>query len=136
MRYLASLILTLFALIVPTHAAVPLVEIYTIPGCTGCNLAKAMFDGKGIPYKEINLQGRRDLYLEMKQRVYAQMAPSDRRDLSESMTVPRIFISGKYIGNYSDLNDATLDKLVTQNKSNPNDKSADPAIQTDKNDES
>lgn len=133
MRYLASLILSLFALIAPSQATAAKVEIYTIPGCPGCNSAKDLLSENKIPFEEINLQGRRDLYLQMKQRVYAQVDVSERRSLNESMTVPRIFINGKYIGNYSDLNGATIDKLVAQNKSTPNDNSADPALPTDKN---
>jgi glutaredoxin 3 len=114
MRYLTTLALTLVTVFSPIYASVqsekPLtkVEIYTIPGCMGCNLAKGMFDDRKIPYQEISLQGRRDLYAEMKRRVGG--------DQESTMTVPRIFINGKYIGGYSELNGGDLDKLVSANK--------------------
>jgi len=82
-----------------THAAMPApsltVEIYTIPGCMGCAIAKSLLEDQGIPYKEISLQGRPDLYAEMKRRAGGNP--------EESMTVPRVFINGKYIGGLSAL---------------------------------
>jgi len=140
MRYLASLVFILFALSnpAPTQAelAAPslpqVVEIYTIPGCFGCGSAKSKFEDRGIPYIEISLKGRPDLYRQMKERVYSQMEQSTRRSMEESMTVPRIFIKGKYIGAYGDLDDAKLDKLAAQLQSN----STTTANQPSKNDES
>ena len=146
MRHLTYLLLIISALTNPSSAnpvlqtssnnSSVLVEIYTIPGCGGCGRAKAMFDDRSIPYKEISLAGRRDLYRQMKERAYAQMAPSERRPMEESMTVPRIFINGKYIGGYSDLDGAMLDKLNSQAKPVVLESSEDTASQNSKKSES
>lgn len=109
MRYLVSLIVALFALNGSGYANssnvtnIP-IEIYTIRGCFGCERAKSMFSERGLSYREISLNGRPDLYAEMKRRAGG--------NLQESMTVPRIFINGKYIGGYSDIDSSMLDKLV------------------------
>lgn len=135
MRYLTALILTFFAFIAPTQAAVPIVDIYTIPGCPGCELAKSMFEKKGILVNDISLQGRRDLYKQMKERVFASMPPSERGSLEDSMSVPRIFINGKYIGGYGDLNSDDLDKLKNNNQPIPSNNPTDTTQQADKNEE-
>lgn len=99
--YLPVFLVAIMTLLTPGYAATPIpgpnVEVYTIPGCIGCEMAKSLLEERGIRYKEISLQGRRDLYAEMKRRAGA--------DPEESLTVPRIFINGKYIGGYSDLRD-------------------------------
>lgn len=121
MRYITTFIFSLFIFTLSASAAVK-VEIYTIPGCFGCGAAKSKFEDRGIPYTEINLQGRRDLYVQMKQRVFAALPSNERGSLEDSMTVPRIFINGKYIGGYGDLDSATLDKIAAEmnNTSTPN----------------
>jgi glutaredoxin 3 len=110
MRYFLPVILALMTFLTPSRAAIPAVqvEIYTIPGCMGCDSAKSLLDEKGIPYQEISLQGNRVRYAEMKARA------GGRQD--ESMTVPRIFINGKHIGGYSDLRNMDLDNLMGKEK--------------------
>lgn len=104
MRYLTLLFLVFSSLISSSYATPSniKVEIYTIPGCLGCGMAKSMLEDRGVPYTEINLQGRPDLYSQMKKR-----AGESQED---SLSVPRIFINGKHIGGYSQLGDA-LDQL-------------------------
>lgn len=66
------------------------VEIYSSGLCGYCMRAKALLDGKGVPYVEIGVDmdpGRRE---EMIQR-------SGRR------TVPQIFIGETHVGGYDDL---------------------------------
>lgn len=109
MRKTLTIFLSLVSFVTLSQGMTPNVEIYTIPGCLGCNLAKAMFADRHIPYKEISLQGRRDLYQEMKRRAGG--------DPESSMTVPRIFIQGKYIGGYSDLDASKLDILAASTSS-------------------
>jgi glutaredoxin len=146
MRHLAYLLFIISAITNPSLAKpvlqtsvnkpTVLVEIYTIPGCGGCGRAKAMFDDRSIPYKEISLAGRRDLYDQMKKRAYEQMPPSERRPMEESMTVPRIFINNKYIGGYSDLDGSMLDKLNSSAKPITLESSEDTASQNNKKSES
>lgn len=110
MRYLAPfwIVFMSFLAPVPAEAQNPSVEIYTIPGCSGCSMAKAKLEDRGVSYHEISLQGRPDLYAEMKRRVGGN--PED------SMTVPRVFINGKYAADLSGLDDA-LDQLASKGKS-------------------
>jgi glutaredoxin 3 len=109
MSYFAPFFLALTLFLTPTHAAISNVEIYTIPGCMGCGMAKSFFEARGIPYQEISLQGRRDLYAEMKRRAGGSQ--------EESMNVPQVFINGKHIGGYNDLSDDVL-KSFSQTPSN------------------
>jgi glutaredoxin len=117
MRYLVTVIFSLFTLISSTFASAPIqVEIYTIPGCPGCGMAKSFFEDRKIPYTEINLQGRRDLYRQMKERVNATLPDEERRPMEESMNVPKVFINGVYVPT-SQL-DEHLEKLTAQVKGN------------------
>ena len=84
------------------HPSKPEVVIYTIPGCFGCGLAKSMFEDRHIPYTEINLTGKPMVYRDM-------IAKAGGRK-----TVPQIFINGKHIGGYSDLNGSDLDDLAAK----------------------
>lgn len=119
MRYLTTVILSLFTLIASTLASTPMqVEIYTIPNCPGCGVTKSFFENRKIPYTEINLAGRRDLYRQMKERVYAALPANERRPMDEPMNVPKVFINGVYVPR-SQL-DEHLDKLTTQVKGNSN----------------
>ena len=66
------------------------IEIYTTRWCGYCVRAKALLDGKGIPYEEIALDDD----------------PAFRRRLEEltgGWTVPQILIDGKPIGGYTEL---------------------------------
>jgi glutaredoxin len=146
MRNFASLVILLFTIVTASQARIDTdaaaaptsqgVEIYTIPGCFGCGSAKSMFEDRGIPFTEISLKGRPDLYRQMKERVYSQMEKDARGSMEDIMTVPRIFIQGKYIGGFGDLDGATLDKLAAQLKSNSAPASPSAANQSSTNDES
>ena len=66
------------------------IEIYTTRWCGYCVRAKALLDGKGIPYEEISLDDD----------------PAFRRRLEEltgGWTVPQILIDGTPIGGYTEL---------------------------------
>jgi glutaredoxin 3 len=66
------------------------IEIYTTRWCGYCVRAKALLDGKGIPYEEIALDDD----------------PAFRRRLEEltgGWTVPQILIDGTPIGGYAEL---------------------------------
>jgi glutaredoxin len=119
MNYLISSILALILCAFPINATTPQpsVEIYTIPSCPGCESAKSTLDSRNIPYTEISLYGRRDLYRQMKERVNAALPASERRPLEDSMTVPKIFIDGEYVP-YSQL-DEYLDKSLAKNYAKP-----------------
>ena len=67
-----------------------IVEIYTQPWCPYCERAIALFDRKGVAYREIN-------------------APHGTTERHEAMarsgrsSVPQIFIDGRHIGGCDDL---------------------------------
>ena len=66
------------------------VQMYTTRWCGYCVRAKALLDGRGIPYEEISLDDD----------------PAFRRNLFEltgGWTVPQILIDGKPIGGYTEL---------------------------------
>ena len=66
------------------------IQIYTTRWCGYCVRAKALLDGKSIPYDEIRLDDdpdfRRSLF-----------------DLTGGWTVPQILIDGTPIGGYTEL---------------------------------
>jgi glutaredoxin 3 len=72
----------------PTRVA--RVHMYTTAWCGYCVRAKALLDGKGIEYDEINL----DDDPHFRQRLL---------DLTGGWTVPQILIDGKPIGGYTEL---------------------------------
>lgn len=74
----------------------PKIEIYTQWGCGYCYRAKALLDGKGVAYDEIDVTGGGPRRQEMVAR-----APGSR-------TVPQIFIGGVHVGGSDDL--AALDR--------------------------
>jgi glutaredoxin 3 len=66
------------------------VQMYTTRWCGYCVRAKALLDGRGIPYEEISLDDD----------------PAFRRNLFEltgGWTVPQILIDGRPIGGYTEL---------------------------------
>ena len=66
------------------------VQMYTTRWCGYCVRAKALLDGRGIPYEEISLDDD----------------PAFRRNLFEltgGWTVPQILIDGVPIGGYTEL---------------------------------
>ncbi len=73
----------------------PKIEIYTTGWCPYCQAAKALLDGKGADYEEINADTpeTRDAMV---------VRAHGRR------TVPQIFIDGQHIGGYDDM--AALDR--------------------------
>jgi glutaredoxin 3 len=105
MRFVAPFLFAFIAMFSPTNAEIqgeakPKVVIYTIPNCPGCSWAKSFFNTRGIPFEEIDIKGRPDLYREMK--------------LDESMTVPRIFVNGKHLGSSTNLSDDSLKALMSE----------------------
>ncbi|AAV86942.1 glutaredoxin [Anaplasma marginale str. Dawn] len=66
------------------------VLIYTKVPCPYCTRAKALFNKKNVPFKEIDITDNPEAMREMVER-------SGRR------TVPQIFIDGKSIGGCDDL---------------------------------
>ena len=66
------------------------VRIYTTAWCGYCVRAKALLDGRGIPYEEVSLDDD----------------PHFRRtllDLTGGWTVPQILIDGRPVGGYAEL---------------------------------
>jgi glutaredoxin 3 len=70
------------------------VKMYTWGACPYCIRAKALLSSKGIPFEEINLDGK-DQELQA------------LREKTGQRTVPQIFFGEKLIGGFSDL--AALD---------------------------
>ena len=66
------------------------VQIYTTDWCPYCNAAKAVLDGKGVAYDEIDVTDPK-LRDEMVARA------NGRR------TVPQIFIGERHVGGYDDM---------------------------------
>ena len=77
--------------------------MYTTQWCGYCVRAKALLDGKGIPYDEVSL----DDDPAFRQRLL---------DLTGNWTVPQILIDGEPIGGYTELwrldRDGRLDELL------------------------
>jgi glutaredoxin 3 len=82
----------------------PEITLYTKPTCPYCLAAKALLRGKGVAYREIDIENNRAKTLEMIER-------SGRR------TVPQIYVGGTHVGGYDDLraleNEGGLDALLT-----------------------
>jgi len=66
------------------------VDVYTTPSCPFCVRAKRLLQERGIVYEEIDVSGDPSMRLELVQR-------TGRR------TVPQIFIDGRSIGGYEEL---------------------------------
>ena len=66
------------------------VQIYTTRWCGYCVRAKALLDGKGIPYEEVSLDDEPDFRRKLK-------------DITGGWTVPQILIDGTPIGGYTEL---------------------------------
>ncbi len=82
------------------------VEIYTKQFCPYCTAAKALLDSKNIIYEEIDAEFDEERKAEMIKR------SGGRR------TFPEIFINGKHVGGFDDLNaleqTGKLDELLQQ----------------------
>jgi glutaredoxin 3 len=66
------------------------IQMYTTRWCGYCVRAKALLDGRGLPYEEIYL----DEDPAFRQRLF---------DLTGGWTVPQILIDGRPIGGYTEL---------------------------------
>jgi glutaredoxin 3 len=79
------------------------VKMYTWGACPYCVRAKALLSGKGIPFEEINLDGK-DQELQA------------LREKTGQRTVPQIFFGEKLIGGFSDLaaldSNGELDRMI------------------------
>jgi glutaredoxin 3 len=64
--------------------------IYTTTYCPYCHAAKSLFKSKGLPFKEINVEG------DDAKRAWLVQTTGQR-------TVPQIFIDGKSIGGFHEL---------------------------------
>ncbi|MDT8399487.1 MAG: glutaredoxin [Pseudomonadales bacterium] len=69
----------------------PEVVIYTKNWCGFCHAAKALLDQLKVPYQEIDVTNDRTRYVEMVKKAAGRTS------------VPQIFIDGKGIGGYTDL---------------------------------
>lgn len=69
----------------------PLVEVFTGSHCSYCHRAKALLERKGVEFSEFNVSH-----------------PDYRADMSARLptarTIPQIFIGGRHIGGFDDLN--------------------------------
>ncbi|MEM4781843.1 MAG: thioredoxin-disulfide reductase [Halalkalicoccus sp.] len=68
----------------------PRVEIYTKDDCPYCEMAKELFDSKGVEYEEYNVSGDDELFSEMVER-------ADGRK-----TAPEVFIDRELIGGWDE----------------------------------
>ncbi len=68
----------------------PEIVIFTTQGCAYCIAAKRLLAEKGRPFKETDLTGKD-----------GERAALERR--TGHLTVPQIFIDGKFIGGYEEL---------------------------------
>ncbi|KMK51037.1 glutathione peroxidase [[Actinobacillus] muris] len=80
---------TMIKYLKPDWQAKPSVAIFTKPGCTFCQQAKALLAEKGLSYEEIVL-GR-------------DASTTSLRAITGKSTAPQIFIGGKLIGGSDDL---------------------------------
>lgn len=67
------------------------IEIYTKSGCPYCARAKALLDGKGVDYRESEINSDPSARAEMLGRANGRT------------TVPQIFIDGEHVGGSDDL---------------------------------
>ena len=68
-----------------------MIEIFSSPKCGYCDAAKALLKGKGLVYRE------RDIASDPEER--AELL----RRLPRAKAVPQIFIDGRHIGGFEDL---------------------------------
>jgi len=77
------------------------VRLYSKKNCPYCVRAKALLDGKGVAYEEIDVEGKDDL------RIWLAEASGQK-------TVPQIFAGERSLGGFSD-----IDALDRQGKLDP-----------------
>lgn len=74
------------------------VMIYTKNGCSFCTKAKSLFEKEGIEYRESNVDRvKSDAPEQYKPRVNGLVY------MTRHTTMPQIFICGKFVGGYTDL---------------------------------
>ena len=66
------------------------IELYTWGYCPFCIRAKNLLDEKGLPFTEVNLDGKDDELVKLRER-------------TGQRTVPQIFIDDEFIGGFSEL---------------------------------
>ena len=66
------------------------VQVYSKENCPYCVRAKALLDRKGVPYEEIDAEGKDEI------RTWLVEA-------SGQMTLPQIFVDGRSLGGFSDI---------------------------------
>ena len=66
------------------------VEVFSGPACGYCRRAKALLDGKGVAYADL------DISLAAHREEFARRLPRAR-------SIPQIFIDGQHIGGFEDL---------------------------------
>ncbi len=80
------------------------IEIFSSPNCGYCEQAKALLDGKGWAYEDLDIAGEAGYRDELLRR------------LPRVRSLPQIFIAGEHIGGYEDLRlldkQGRLDALV------------------------
>ena len=67
------------------------IEIFSSPKCGYCDRAKALLDGLGYAYKELDVAGHAGHRMELQKR------------LPRVRSLPQIFVGGEHIGGYEDL---------------------------------
>jgi len=67
------------------------IVIYTTQTCPYCRRAEAFFEGRGLPFKQVDVTGDDEMRVKL-----VEMSGGQR-------TVPQIFIGGVSVGGYSDL---------------------------------
>ena len=70
------------------------IEIYTWSNCPYCVRAKDLLNRKGAQFEEINLDGKDNELVQLRER-------------TGQRTIPQIFIDGNFVGGFTDL--AALD---------------------------
>jgi glutaredoxin 3 len=84
----------------------PKVEVYTTHWCPYCHATKALLEGKGIAYEEVDAHD-----------------PETRRAMIQRAhgrcTVPQVFVGDRHLGGYSELvmldRDGRLDPIIRGN---------------------
>lgn len=74
----------------------PAIVIYSRPNCGYCELAKRLFDRKGVAFAEVDVSRDRSRLAEMIDRSGGRM------------TLPQVFIGDRHVGGFTDL--AELDR--------------------------
>ena len=83
----------------------PQVKVYTTAYCPYCVRAKSLLTNKGVPFDEINLEGKHQELLDLKEKTGMR-------------TVPQIFVGDHFVGGFQELSainqSGELDRLLTQ----------------------